>query len=186
MLALGMPVVKSERALRVFDDTAGHGAAVYLYFESKQELIAAGVELTLSMADELFQVLLVGESAPSPEETVSFMLDAVMQWAVDHPLLVVDMSRVVLHAWAEGLRDPEIAERVEHWLRRLRQHYAEVAQRWQGAGLPGADADPLNVGAVLLGVVRAFALQRLLILGTEPAAYLAGLRGLLAAAASER
>jgi hypothetical protein len=111
-------------------------------------------------------------------------LVTVMEHAVNNPVFGVDMSRVALHAWAEALRDPEIAERIEHKLRRLREHYEEVARRWQTAGLIDADADPENVGSVLLGIVHAFALQRLLIPGTDPAQYLAGVRGLLAARAA--
>ena len=154
--------------------------SVYLYFKSKNELIAAVVDMTLSSADELFADLLADDAVPSPEQTVTFVIDTVMERPVDHPLHGVDMSRVALHAWAEALRDPEIADRIEHAMRRLRQHYAEVARRCQAAGLIDQDIDPEHVGAVLLGAVHAFALQRLLIPGTDSAQYLSGLRALLA------
>jgi acyl-CoA hydrolase len=136
--------------------------------------------MTLSTADELFAELLADDATPTPEQTVAFMVDAVMQRAVQHPVLNVDMSRVALLAWAEALRDPVIAERIEHTLRRLRDHYAQIAARWQAAGRLDPDADPTNVGAVLLGIVHAFALQRLLIPGTDPEHYLSGVRALLA------
>jgi hypothetical protein len=97
-------------------------------------------------------------------------------------VLNVDMSRVALHAWAEALRDPEIADRIEQTLRHLRGHYAEVARGWQAAGTITPDADPEHIGAVLLGIVHAFALQRLLIPGTDPGEYLSGVRALLAKA----
>jgi AcrR family transcriptional regulator len=154
--------------------------AVYLYFKSKQQLIAAVVEMTLSTADELFEELLANDAVPSPEETLTFMLDAVMEHAVNNSQFGVDMTRVALHAWAEALRDADIAERIEHKLRHVRQHYAEVAQRWQTAGLIDPDTNPQHVGAVLLGLVHAFALQRLLLPDTEPDQYLAGVRALLA------
>jgi AcrR family transcriptional regulator len=168
----------------IISESGLSAGAVYLYFKGKQELIAAVVEMTLSTADELFAELLADDAVPSAEQTVAFMLEAVMEHAVNNPVFGVDMSRVALHAWAEALRDPEIAERIEHKLRRLREHYEEVARRWQTAGLIDADADPENVGSVLLGIVHAFALQRLLIPGTDPAQYLAGVRGLLAARAA--
>jgi AcrR family transcriptional regulator len=153
--------------------------SVYLYFESKNEIIAAVVEMTLGTADELFAELLADGAAPSADETVAFMVDAVMERAVHHPVLEVDMSRVALHAWAEALRDPDIADRIELTLRHLRRHYAEVARRWQAAGSIDPDTDPEHVGGVLLGIVHAFALQRLLIPGTDPTDYLAGVRALL-------
>ena len=154
--------------------------SVYLYFESKNEIIAAVVEMTLGTADELFAELLADGAIPTPGETVAFMVDAVMERAVNHPVLGVDMSRVALHAWAEALRDPDIADRIEHTLRHLRGHYAQVARRWQSAGTIDPDTDPEHVGAVLLGIVHAFALQRLLIPGTDPTEYLSGVRALLA------
>jgi AcrR family transcriptional regulator len=152
--------------------------SVYLYFKSKNDIVSAVVEMTLSTADELFAELLADDATPSPAQTVAFMVEAVMSRAVDHPVFGVDMSRVALHAWAEALRDPEIAERIEHTLRRLRGHYAEVARRWHMHGLVDDDTDPEHIGAVLLGVVHAFALQRLLIPGTEAGPYLSGVRGL--------
>jgi AcrR family transcriptional regulator len=155
--------------------------SVYLYFKSKSEIITAVVEMTLGTADELFADLLADEAIPTPEETVAFMVTAVMERAVDHPTLHVDMSRVALHAWAEALRDPEIAHRIDQTLRHLRKHYATVARRWQDTGSVDPNADPEQVGAVLLGIVHAFALQRLLIPGTDPTHYLHGVRALLSA-----
>jgi AcrR family transcriptional regulator len=155
--------------------------SVYLYFKSKNELIAAVVDMTLASADELFADLLADDAVPSPEQTVTFVIGAIMERPIDHPLYGVDMSRLALHAWAEALRDPEIADRIEHAMRRLRQHYAEVVRRCQATGLIDQDIDPEHVGAVLLGAVHAFALQRLLIPGTDSAQYLSGLRALLAA-----
>jgi hypothetical protein len=76
-------------------------------------------------------------------------------------------------------RDPAIAERIEHTLRRLRDHYAQVATRWQAAGQLDPAADLTNVGGVLLGMVHAFALQRLLIPGTDTEYYLSGVHALL-------
>jgi AcrR family transcriptional regulator len=154
--------------------------SVYLYFKSKNELIAAVVDMTLASADELFADLLADDAVPSPEQTVTFVIGGIMERPVDHPLYGVDMSRLALHAWAEALRDPEIADRIEHAMRRLRQHYAEVVRRCQATGLIDQDIDPEHVGAVLLGAVHAFALQRLLIPGTDSEQYLSGLRGLLA------
>jgi AcrR family transcriptional regulator len=153
--------------------------SVYLYFKSKNELIAGVVDMTLSSADDLFADLLANDAVPTPEQTVTFVIDAVMERPVDHPLHGVDMSRVALHAWAEALRDPEIADRIEHAMRRLREHYAEVARRCQAAGLIDQDIDPDHIGAVLLGAVHAFALQRLLIPGTDSAQYVSGLHALL-------
>lgn len=153
--------------------------AVYLYFCSKTEIIAAVVEMTLSTADELFAELLADDATPTAEQTVAFILDAAIDRAVNNEALGVDISRVALLAWAEALRDPAIAERIEHTLRHLRRNYAQVVARSQAAGHIDPAADPTNVGAVMLGLVHAFALQRLLIPGTDKAQYLAGIRAVV-------
>ena len=57
-----------------------------------------------------------------------------MERAVKNPGSGVDMSRIALHAWAETLRDPDIAQHVEYTLRRLRDHYAEPAAYMSGVG----------------------------------------------------
>jgi AcrR family transcriptional regulator len=170
----------------VIEESGLSAGAVYSYFPGKSDIIAAVVEMTLSTADELFAELLAADATPTPEQTVTFMVDAVLERAVDHPVIGVDMSRIALQAWAEALRDPEIAERIEHTLGRLRDHYAQVAARWQAAGQLDPAVDPTDVGAVLLGIVHAFALQRLLIPGTDPIHYLAGVRALLTAGATPR
>jgi AcrR family transcriptional regulator len=168
----------------IISESGLSAGSVYLYFKSKNEIISAVVEMTLSTADELFAELLADGATPSPDETVAFIVDTVMERVVFHPVAGVDMSRVALHAWAEALRDPEIAARLESALCRLRRNYAEIARRWQSVGLVDDDVNPEHVGAVLMGLVQAFALQRLLIPGTDSAQFLAGVRALLAAKAT--
>jgi AcrR family transcriptional regulator len=114
----------------IITESSLSAGSVYLYFKSKNEIISAVVDMTLSTADELFATLLADDATPSPEQTVAFMLDAVMERAVDHPILQVDMSRVALHAWAEALRDPDIADRIEQTLRHLRGHDGRLCSCW--------------------------------------------------------
>jgi AcrR family transcriptional regulator len=168
----------------IISESGLSAGSVYLYFKSKNDLIAAVVDMTLSSADAIFADLLADDAVPSPEQTVTHVIDAIMKRAVDHPLHGVDISRVALHAWAEALRDPEIAGRIEHAMRGLRRHYADVVRRCQGAGLIDPHVHPEDVGTVLLGVVQAFAVQRLLIPGTDSAQYLSGLHALLSVPSS--
>jgi hypothetical protein len=59
----------------------------------------------------------------------------------------------------------------------------EVGSRGEPAAVDDGkldpEADPTQVGAVLLGILHGFALQRLLIPDTTPDKYLAGVRALL-------
>ena len=154
--------------------------AVYRYFRSKEELIGAVAERALSAADEVFAQLLADGAAPSPEEALTAILEAISGRIAEDPVAGVDITRIGVQVWAEALRNPELAARTNDVYQRLRGHFAEVARRWQAAGrLPG-DAVPQQVGAVLLSLVQGFVVQRLLIVGTETESYLAGVRVLLA------
>jgi AcrR family transcriptional regulator len=164
----------------IIDESGLSAGAVYLYFESKDEIIAAVVEMTLSTADELFSELRADEASLSPEATVAFMVGAMMDRTVDHPKFGVDMTRVVLHAWAEALRNPAIATRIADSQLHVRRHYAEVVRGWQAAGRLDPAANSEDVAAVVQGIVHVFALQRLLIPGTDITRYLSAVRALLA------
>jgi hypothetical protein len=43
------------------------------------------------------------------------------------------MTRIALNAWAEALRDRDVADHIERTLTRFRDLYAEVVRRWQAA-----------------------------------------------------
>jgi AcrR family transcriptional regulator len=154
--------------------------AVYRYFNSKDELIAAVIDSNLSTADELFAHLLADDATPSPAQTVAAVIDAIMDRGTHHPVSGIDTTRIAIQVWAESLRDPDTAARTQQTFRRFAQHYAEVARRWQAAGHLPTDADPTHVGAVLLGIVHAFITQRHLLPGTDPDHYLAAVHALLA------
>jgi AcrR family transcriptional regulator len=158
--------------------------AVYRYFRSKEELIAAAAETALSTADELFGRLLADGATPSPDEAVAAMVQGIVGRVAHDPATGVDLTRLAVQGWAEALRNPDLGSRVDNVYRRLRGHCAEVARRWQAAGNLPADARPEQVGAAMLGLVQGFLLQSLLLKDTTKPGYLAGVRALLRSAAS--
>jgi AcrR family transcriptional regulator len=154
--------------------------AVYRYFRSKEELIAAVAEQALSAADEVFGRLLADGATPSPDEALTAIVEAISERIADDPVTGVDITRIGIQVWAEALRSPELAARAGIVYGRLRGYFAEVAHRWQAAGHLPADAVPQQVGAAMLSLVQGFILQRLLLVGTDTGDYLAGVRALLA------
>ncbi|MET7401476.1 TetR/AcrR family transcriptional regulator [Dactylosporangium sp. NPDC005572] len=155
--------------------------AVYRYFHSKEDLITAVAEIALTAADDVFEQLLADDAAPAPAQAVTALIETIATRIVGDPDLGVDLTRIGVQAWAEALRKPSLAARADGIFRRLRRNCAEVARRWQQAGNLPADADPEHVGAAMLGLVQGFVLQHLLISGTGPAAYTAGVNALLPA-----
>lgn len=153
--------------------------AVYRYFRSKEEIIGAVAETALSGADETFTRLLAGGAAPSPAHAVTAIIESVIARAANDPGTGQDLTRIALQVWAEALRNPDLGRRANEALRRLREHYAEVARRWQAAGNLPANAVPEQVGAALLGLTHGFMLQHLLLADTTATSYAAGVAALL-------
>ena len=148
--------------------------AVYRYFRSKDELIAAIVERVVGTAAARFEVLLEEDSAPDPVEAVAATVRMVAELAARGP---VDLTRVAVQAWGEALRNPEVHAVVDRAYRTMRGYFVEIARRGQAAGRLPADADPLHLGATMMSSVLGFLLQRLLLGDVDPGAYAEALRG---------
>jgi len=155
--------------------------AVYRYFRSKEELIAAVAETALMTADDIFGKLLADGATPAPAQAVTMLIEGINARVVIDPTTDADLTRIGVQVWAEALRSPDLATRANTVYLRLRANFAEIARRWQRAGNLAADADPEQVGAAMLSLVQGYMLQRLLISGTGMDGYLAGVNALLAA-----
>jgi AcrR family transcriptional regulator len=150
--------------------------AVYGYFKSKEEIVAAIAEDALSAVDELFQKILATEAPLSPL--------AALEAALNHIVAVAerpggDVTRVAVQAWAEALRNPAIMETAQSKYTELRGHFEDVARRAQADGTVDADTDPRYIAQALFSFLPGFILQRLLIGDVTPDTYTAGLKALL-------
>ncbi|ONI72118.1 TetR family transcriptional regulator [Kribbella sp. ALI-6-A] len=157
--------------------------AVYGYFRSKDEIIAAIADQALSAVDELFEGILSTEDPLSPAEAMRVVLDHVVKTAERSG---GDVTRVGLQAWAESVHNPTIAAVAREKYTILRTHYTAVARRAQLDGTLPSDVDPEHVAQVLFGMLPGFILQRLLLGDVTPESYTAGLNALLGSAAPRR
>jgi AcrR family transcriptional regulator len=127
--------------------TGMSSSAVYRYFRSKEELIAAAAEESLAQLRELFDRLLAQQPVPTPAETVAALVGQLTERAA-HP--EYDLSTIAIHAWAESLRRPELAASTRDFYRDVRGLLTELARRWVQAGQLAPDADPDAVATVLV------------------------------------
>jgi AcrR family transcriptional regulator len=149
--------------------------AVYRYFRSKNEIIAA---IASSYATELRTTL--GELAADP----ALGLSEVMERAaglIDDNTGPDGMLRLAVQVWAEALRDPAVGAVAEQIYGTMRGNFVDLAQRAVEAGELPADADPKAVGAALFSLMLGYALQRMLTGEPDLSTYRAGLRSLLTA-----
>ena len=113
--------------------------AVYGYFKSKEEIVAAIADDALSTVDEVFQSILATEEPLTPLRALETALDHVVEMA-GRP--GGDVTRVGVQAWAEALHNPAILTTACGKYTQLRDRFEEVARRAQADGTIDADADP--------------------------------------------
>lgn len=142
--------------------------AVYRYFKSKEELVAAIAE---QVVDEITARVgeVVAQEPPPPLDQILERVVAVME-----PQLGPEGTfRVALQLWSEALRNPALGELVTTLYTRLRAQFIAYAQRMH------PDADPVAVASVMVSIVQGFALQRVLTGQPDISVYLAGIRAIV-------
>jgi AcrR family transcriptional regulator len=147
--------------------------AVYRYFRSKDEIIAAIAE---RYSGEMIATLT--ESIDDPE----LSLVEVMHRAAG--LIEANAGpdgslRLALQVWAEAMRDEAIAHTVRHVMTKLRVKFVQLAKRAGGTGELPADTDPAATGTALFALVVGYGVQRVLTGVPDLATYRRGLRALL-------
>jgi AcrR family transcriptional regulator len=150
--------------------------AVYSYFKSKDDLVAAIADSVLSGVGELFEKLLASEEPLTPTELLAAALGYVERVAGHAD---GDVTRVALQAWAEAMHNDAVLDIAQERYRFIRGHFVEAARRMQADGTIGADADPEHVGQALFAMVPGFILQRLILGDVTPDTFGSGLSAIL-------
>ena len=90
----------------IISESGLSAGAVYRYFRSKEELIAAVAETALSAADEAFDKLLADNAVPSPAQAVTALIGAIAGRIAHDPATGVDLTRIGVQVWAEQSAAP--------------------------------------------------------------------------------
>lgn len=149
--------------------------AVYGYFRSKDELILAIAELGLGLMQAELADLTGRDPVPTPEEVTAHVARSIVARAEREE---VDLTRVLVAAWAEAVRDESVRLVVGERVRGLRVRYGQLVALQQAAGLIDPAADTEHVAQVLVGMMPGFILQRLVLQDVDPQGYADGLAAL--------
>jgi AcrR family transcriptional regulator len=160
----------------VIGESGLSAGAVYIYFRSKDEIIAAIAERAVGTIDEFFAELLAREPVPTPAEALHALTAEVARLGSDPEK---DMGRVALPAWGEAIRDGAMREMVAGKYTRLRGRFEQLVERMQAAGHVDPGAPPGEVAQVLFGLMPGFIVQRLILGDVTPDSYAAGIEALL-------
>jgi hypothetical protein len=96
---------------------------------------------------DLFSRMLAADPLPTPRQTIEALTRELHERS-EHPRY--DLSQIVIQAWGEALRRPELRDRTRTFYREALAHLTELAQRWTVGGQLPSDADPDAVASVLL------------------------------------
>lgn len=149
--------------------------SVYLYFKGKDDLIRAIVETTAGEGQAVVMDR-AGADVPPPHEMIAAVVERVIAMNEERG---IELHRVALQAWAEAARDPEITAIYRRAGQRNLAAWAAYAERAMAAGHLPADADPVRIAHVLIGLIPGFVVQRLVFDDLTPSAYAAGLADLM-------
>jgi AcrR family transcriptional regulator len=144
--------------------------AVYSYFPSKEELVAAAVEPILGQLSAALDDALGAVEPPSPTAVVGLLLERIVPVATGGE---VDFTRVAVTAWGEALRDRAVQGLAEGTYRAVRDRLADVVVRWRDAGHLAAGVDVEALAQVVFSLVTGYVLQHALLGDVDPRRYAA-------------
>lgn len=154
--------------------------AVYLYFRSKEDLIAATAETALGTARAVTRELLERPKAVAPGEAVRQLLAGV-QRLQDQAGGV--LFAVAIQAWAEAVRNPAILSTAHRFYTELVHDLAAVLDRWAANGHRLA-GESEQLARMMAGVLQGYIIQVTSFGADADPEYLAGLCGRVTAMVS--
>jgi AcrR family transcriptional regulator len=133
----------------VISETGMSSSSVYRYFRSKDELIDAAAEESLSRSYLMLTEMAGRDPLPGPAETLQAMLGAVRERQQGE----YDLTKISMTAWAEALRRPAMRDFAYHFYAKVTGVFTALAQRWKSAGMLPADADAAAVASLFVSLM---------------------------------
>jgi AcrR family transcriptional regulator len=157
----------------LFNEVGLSSGAVYGYFNSKEEVILAVAEDTLS---EMISMIHPFVAAHRGDGLGNALGDALATLERKHKQDRRGALAVV--GWAEALRSPELARRAMALLAPLRADLAQLVREHQASGDLPQHPPPEALAAVLMSIVSGFLLQLALFEPVAEGAFVEAVRAL--------
>ncbi|WP_111604757.1 TetR/AcrR family transcriptional regulator [Streptomyces sp. Amel2xB2] len=174
----GFHATSMQDVLREAGLSAG---AVYRYFRSKEEIVAAVAAETLESVRVSYAAIAAADPPPTPDELIGAVLSRLR-------VLLGDtdgddqraLPQLLMQVWGETLRNPEVARVLADGYHGLLGQWIALVEAYQSRGWvdPGADAE--HVARTLIATVQGYFVQQALFGGMDPAGFREGLRALVA------
>jgi AcrR family transcriptional regulator len=138
----------------IYEEATLSPGAVYHYFDSKHEIIAASFDFDYQRSLSLFHAAL--ESA-DPLKALAELLEFLFTGLKEAAAL--GAGRVNVQGWGEALVTPSLQEKVRHVLDLYRDVTAQIIRRAQAAGQIDRSLDPIALSHTLLSLYYGLELQ---------------------------
>lgn len=142
---------------------------IYLYFDSKEEIVEAIAEERHALESALAATALAN---PDTRQALHDLADGYLNWLSDP--IEQKRRRVTVQVWAEALRSDRVASIVRDGVGQRQQIIDFVRERQQQGHLV-ASLDPDSVSRVMLSLILGFVLQQ----AWDPAIDVNGYRSIL-------
>ncbi|MFB7941498.1 TetR/AcrR family transcriptional regulator [Streptomyces sp. NPDC056049] len=152
--------------------------AVYRYFRSKDELIAAIAEETFARIRGAFAEATGTTPPPTPDVLIARVLTIVLEGRIAGAERQA-FARLIIQVWAETLRDEALAKTLVQGFDGMREIWTGLVDAYRASGLVPADVSSEHLARTLIATVQGFIAQQALFGDVEIDALQEGLRGLM-------
>jgi AcrR family transcriptional regulator len=134
----------------IIAETGMSSSAVYRYFRSKDDLIAAAADEALVLVRDALTHLAEQDPPPSPQEVLKALVASLERQttAADY-----DLSRITIQAWGESLRRPDLHERSVDFYTEVRARLTTLAKKWQSHDRRLSNTDAEAAASVLFALM---------------------------------
>jgi AcrR family transcriptional regulator len=150
--------------------------AVYRYFPSKEDIVAAIATEALAELTASFEAVFDPDAPPPLDEALGRIFATLERLAATQ-----DLARVIIQVQGEAVRSPALAESVTQAALGIRGFLSRLVQAYQDRGLMSRDVPAEDVGRVLAGLVPGFLVQHALLGDVDAATFQSALHVLLTA-----
>jgi AcrR family transcriptional regulator len=158
----------------IFAESGMSAGGIYRYFKSKDDLVEAIADGSLSFIAETCEELLAIPELPPLDDAVCQLLDRMLQ--LNREQFVMPIA---LQVWGEALRTPRLAGLVAAMVDRIQRLLVRLVERYQAVGLIDPQARPDYVARTLSLVLAGFVAQHAVLGDVDVPMVRSGLHALL-------
>ncbi|GJF28831.1 hypothetical protein KNE206_15310 [Kitasatospora sp. NE20-6] len=151
--------------------------AVYRYFASKDEIVAAIAGECFRQVRAAFADAARAVPPPTPDILLPRVLTTVFEQASPDGDRRA-FARLIIQVWTETLRNDVLAAALQEGYAVMRDIWTDLVEDYRAAGLMPPDTDPDDVARTLIATAQGFIAQQALFGDVDPETVRAGLHAL--------